>query len=264
MSQNYYEILEVRQNATDASIRRAVQNAKDRIAADAALTPLAREARFAELNRLADVLCTPAKRDHYDAALALHNGPAANGIKALLNSKAVWIALLAIGAISSGFYWQYDRVQTGQRIEREQIAAGQAEERRAKENEARRVQEKQRLLDELRGQRDADDKSRQESNEIHSAESQKKQYVADDRPALQPSNNPSSYESSRRDYEDRRQMGAEAWQRANAERKQQIEEELSLRRAKAEVDRQKRYLEQLEREEQYAKERREAGGRAGR
>ena len=59
-------------------------------------------------------------------------------------------------------------------------------------------------------------------------------------------------------------MGAEAWQRANAERKQQIEEELSLRRAKAEVDRQKRYLEQLEREEQYAKERREAGGWAGR
>ena len=59
-------------------------------------------------------------------------------------------------------------------------------------------------------------------------------------------------------------MGAEAWQRTTAERKQQIEEELSLRRAKAEANRQKSFLEELEREEQCARQRREASGRAGR
>ena len=55
-------------------------------------------------------------------------------------------------------------------------------------------------------------------------------------------------------------MGAQAWQQQMEERKQRMEEDANLRRARAEVDRQKRYLEQLERDDQNAKARREADG----
>ena len=264
MSRDYYEFLGVRQSATDTSVKRAIQTAMVQIAADASLSPLQRESRLAELKTATDILGTPVKRDQYDAALRLTPGANAGGAKVLMTSPATWIIVLAVGVIGGALYWQYDRAQANQRIERERIATDQAEERRAKENEARRAQEKQRLLDELHAQREADDKSRQASNEIRSAESQKKQYTADDRAVLQTTNSTSSFESSRRDYDDRRQLGTEALQRAMEERKQQLEEEMNLRRAKADVDRQKRYLEQLEREDQYARARREADARPGR
>jgi hypothetical protein len=122
------------------------------------------------------------------------------------------------------------------------------------------VEQKKRLEEELRAQRDADDKARQEVNEIRSAESQKKSYVVDDRIATPPSSN----EPLGRGYEDQRQMSAEARRLATEERRQHLEDEANLRRANAEVERQKRFLEQIERENQYEKARREAASRPGR
>ena len=161
--------------------------------------------------------------------------------------------------MAGGLYWQYDREQTRQRVERQRVAAELQDERRAQEMETRRVAEKQRLLNELREQRDADDKQRQEFNQIRSADSQKKNYVVDERvvPAP-PSNYSSNFELTRHNVEGQRQLYSEAQRREMDERKQRYEDDANLQRAKAEVDRQKRYLEQLEREDQYARARREA------
>ena len=257
MSRDYYEILGVRQSATDATILRAIQTSKDQLATDTSLTPPVRAARLAEVQVAADALSTPVKRDHYDAALRLMKSGSGGG-SAPLTAPRTWFILFAIAAIAGGLYWQYARVQTDLRLERERVAAEQQETRRAKEIEERRALEKQRLLEELRAQREADDKSRQASNEMRSAESQKKQYVADERYIAPP---PSRYDSSRGDYENQRQMGAEAWQRLQEDRKQQQEEEMNLRRARAEVERQKRYLEQREREDQEARARRDPDAR---
>ena len=257
MTRNYYEIFGVRQSATDASILRAIQTARDQIAADTSLSIEERASRMAEVQAASDALTIPAKRDKYDAALRLMT-PDGGGATPLLASPRTWFIVLAIVAIAGGGFWQYARAQTEQRLQRERVAAEQQEVRRAKEIEERRVLEKQRLLEELRAQREADDKTRQASNEMRSAESQKKQYVVDERYIAPP---PSRYDSSRGDYENQRQMGAAAWQRVLEDRKQQQEEEMNLRRARADVERQKRYLEQREREDQEARARRDPDAR---
>lgn len=266
MARDHYEVLGVRQSATEASIRRAIQTSSDQITGDTSISELERESRLAELLAAADALSTPAKRDKYDALLLLAADPKAGmGAAGLLNSPTTWLILCAIGIVVGGLYWQYDREQTRQRVERERVAEEQQEERRAKEFEAQRARDKQRLLEELREQRAADDKLRQESNEIRSADSQKKQYIADDRHVpTPPSNYGSNYDTAYRNYEDQRQIASEAQRREMDERKQKYEEEMNLRRAKAEVERQKRYLEQREREEEYAKARREAASKPNR
>jgi curved DNA-binding protein CbpA len=257
MPRDYYKILGVQQTATDASIRRAIQAARDQITADQSLSPATLESRLAELQAAGDVLSSPDKRDQYDADLRGNSGASTN----LLLQPRTWFALIAVFVIGSGLYWQYDRAQTNQRLERERIAAEQEQERRLKQFEEQRVAEKKRLEEELRAQRDADDKARQEVNEMRSAETQKKQYVTDDRNVLPV---PPSADSVGRGYDDQRQMGAEARRLALEERKQRMEDEANLRRANAEVERQKRFLEQLEREEQYARIRREAASSPGR
>ena len=264
MSRDLYEILGVSQRATDASIRRAVQTAKDKIAAEESLSPLTREARLADVQTAAEVLTSPAKRDQYDDAKRHDFDADAGGVMAILRAPRTWMILAAVTVVVAGLYWQYARAQTNERLERERIVAEEQQERRAKELEARRVQETQRLEQELRAQKEADDKLRQQTNEIRSAESQKKQYVADDRYTAPAGENSSSYESRRREYEGQRQFSNEMQQRATEERKQRYEEEVNLRRAKADVDRQKRYLEQLEREEEVARTRRAASSSSGR
>ena len=266
MSRDYYAVIGLRQNASDATIRRALQVNKDLIAADPSLSPVERESRLSELQATADVLSSPAKRDAYDATMRQQFDTAGrSGAAKLMRAPLTWIIMLASIAIGGGLYWQYERDQTNRRIERERIVADQQQERRAAELEERRVVEKQRLLEELRTQRDADDKQRQEFNELRSAESQKKQYVADERQTLPTASSfQSNYETSRRNYEDQRQIGSEVWQRAQEERKQRFEDEMNLRRAREEVTRQKRYLEDREREEQYTKAKREADSRPNR
>lgn len=266
MSRDYYEVIGLRQNASDAAIRRALQVNKDLIAADPSLSPVERESRLSELQVAADVLSSPAKRDAYDATMRQQLDTAGrSGAAKLMRAPLTWMILLAGIVIGGGLYWQSERDKTNRRIERERIVADQQQERRAAELEQRRVVEKQRLLDELRTQRDADDKQRQEFNELRSAESQKKQYVADEQQTLPAATNyQSNYETSRRNYEDQRQIGAEVWQRAQEERKQRVEDEMNLRRAREEVARQKRYLEDREREEQYTKAKREADSRPSR
>ena len=263
MKRDHYEVLGVRQSATDASIRRAIQAARDQIDANASLSTTERNSRLNELVGAADVLTSPPRRDQYDAALRQVTAPdTRSGMATLLAAPRTWIILIVVAAIGGGLYWQYERAQTAQRIERERIVAERQQVQRLKEVEARRESEKQRLEEELREQKLADDKQRQEVNEIRSAESQKKQYVADDRYIPPPPTyGASSYESARRNDDDQRQMSNDARQREMEERRQRYEEESNMRRAKAEVERQKRYLDNIEREEQYARARREADSR---
>lgn len=261
MSRNYYEILGVRQSDTDASIRRAIQSAKELLANNLSLSAADRTSRLAQLQIAAETLSTPASRDRYDAALRKASKSGASGVMPLLRAPMTWISVSVIFAVAAGLYWQNDREQSRQRLERERVAAELNENRRAQEMEALRVVEKQRLLDELREQRDADDKHRQEFNQIRSADSQKKNYVVDDRYVAPV---PTNYESTRRNHEDQRQISSDAYQRTMEDNRQRYEEEANLRRAKAEVDRQKRFLEQLERDDQNARAKRESASQPGR
>ena len=264
MSRTHYEILGVRQSDTDATIRRAAKAALEQLSADSSLSSIERDAKLAQLKAATSVLTTAASRDRYDASVMAGTASANGGSTGILATPLTWIALCAIGAVGGGLYWQYDREQTRMRLDRERVVAVQQEEGRLKDIEEKRAADKQRLLDELRAQREADDKLRLESNAVRSADSQNKQYVVDERnaPRQAPSYSSSStYDSTRRSYEDQWQLASEVQRRALEENRQRYEETISLQRAKADVERQKRYLEQLEREDQYARARREASSR---
>ena len=265
MSRSHYEILGVRQSDTDATIRRVAKVTFEQLTADTSLSSMERDAKLAQLKAAASVLTSAAGRDRYDASLMAHTAPKASvASMGMLAKPLTWITLFAISAVGGGLYWQYDREQTRQRLERERVVADQQEERRRQEMEEKRVADRQRLLEDLRAQRESDDKLRQESNAMRSVDTQNKQYVVDERnaPRQAPTAYSSSnYDSSRRSYEDQWQMANETQRRVLEENRQRYEEAANLQRAKAEVDRQKRYLEQLEREDQYGRALREANSR---
>ena len=135
------------------------------------------------------------------------------------------------------------------RIEREQAAIEQAEQRKIVEAKQAVERERQRVLDEIRLQREAEETQRQAANEVRKAEVADKQFVADDRIPHQ--------EQRLNVFVDR----VDSYRRQSEERQQRYDEARSLSQAQAEVARQKRYLEQREREEQYARSRRDANAR---
>ena len=168
-------------------------------------------------------------------------------------SPITWLIVAAAVIISGVFYVQNERENARQQFERERIASEQAELRRAKEAEERRARESQRILDEIRAQKDAEDAQRQEAIAIRQSDVQNKQFVADDRYV---SPQQSAYQSYL--------MQQDQWRRDSDDRKQRYEDESNLRKARADVERQKRFLQQREYEELAARARREAAARYGR
>jgi hypothetical protein len=249
MARDHYEVLGVPENATEPWIRRAYQTAQERIAADAGLSDADRAAAVGELESAFRTLTSSSARDAYDDKLRRAReaqGNGAGGLMDRLKSPTTWIAIGLVIVIGGGWYWQHAREQAQLRAEQERVASEQAEQRRMVEVEERRKREKQRLLDEIRAQKEAEENQHQLSMEARQADMQKKQFVADDRyiaPQQQQLNN----------FADR----TDAWRRQSEEQRQRYEEEMNLRRAQAEVERQRRYLEQKEREEQYERARKD-------
>ena len=167
-----------------------------------------------------------------------------------VRSPVIWLTFVAIVAVSAAFYWQSEREQARQQFERVRVAAEQAELRRAKESEERRERERQRLVEEIRALKEAEEAQRQEAIVIRQSEMQKKQFVADDRYV---SPQPSTYQSY--------QMQQDQWRRDYEDRNQRNEDESALYKARQEVERQKRYLQEREYEEQAARSRRDAAAR---
>ena len=122
------------------------------------------------------------------------------------------------------------------------VVTEQQAERSAKDFEAHRIVEKERLLAELRSQRENSDNHRQQFNAMRSANTQNKSYVVDDRlvPPPPTSNYATNDEMARRSYEDQQQLNGDAQRRAMEETRQRYEDATNLQSAKAEVERQKR------------------------
>ena len=170
-----------------------------------------------------------------------------------VRSPVIWLTFVAFVVVSAAFYWQSEREKARQEFERVRVAAEHAELRRAKESEERRERERQRLVEEIRTQKEAEEAQRQEANAIRQSEVQKKQFVADDRYV-------SPQQSAYQSY----QMQQDQWRRDYEDRKQRYEDESALFKARQEVERQKRYLQDREYEEQAARSRRDAAARYSR
>jgi hypothetical protein len=167
-----------------------------------------------------------------------------------LRSPVIWFIVVGILLASGTFYWKSERENARLQFERERVVADHAEQLRAREAEERRERESRRLLEDIRAQKDAEDAQHQQANAIRQSEMQKKQFVADDRYV-------SPQQSTYQNY----QMLQDQLRRDMDERKQRHEDEINLQKARQEVERQKRYVQQREYEEQLARARRDAAAR---
>jgi len=167
-----------------------------------------------------------------------------------VRSPVTWLTLFAIALVSGAFYWYGENENARRRLEREIVAADQAEQLRARQAEERRARESRRLLEEIRAQKDAEDAIRLQTNAVRQSELQKKQFVADER-----------YVSPQQATYQNYQLLQDQYRRDLEERRQRHEDANDLWKARQEVERQKRYLEEREYEEQMARARRDAAGR---
>ena len=154
------------------------------------------------------------------------------------------VVVLLVLAAAGGVYWQIDRQQAREREEQARIAEEQLVQRRAAELEARRALEQKRFQEDIQTQKETEDKQRQMDADFRQDELKRKRFIADDRETASPQ---SSYQTM-----------ADERNRRESERRQQYEDEESVQRARADVERQRRGLEQREYEEQVARARREA------
>ena len=238
---DYYELLDVPENTNDAWLKRAFETAQQRISADTALSEKDREQASRTIDAAFRTLSSRVTREVYDEKLHRRREQAANaeaGLLSQLSSPKILIAIALIAVLGGGMVWQYSREQERIRFERERIAQEQAEQKRLAEAEAQRQRDRQRIQEEIQAQKEAVETQHKLALEAGQAEMQKKAFVADDRyvPAQQQQSNL---------YADR----YEGYQRQSEEQKQRYEDEQNLRRARAEVERQKRFLEQREHED---------------
>ena len=170
-----------------------------------------------------------------------------------LRSPIVRLAMVALLLIAGALYWQGEREAARQQFERDRIASEQAEAKRGKDAEEKRERDRQRLADEIRALKEAENAQRQQAGEARQAELGGKKYAVDER-LITPATTGLQSQI----------MQFDQALRNNEARQQQYEDENNLRRARAEVEREKQYLQQRENEEQMTRARRDAAARYGR
>ncbi len=170
-----------------------------------------------------------------------------------MRSRLLWVTIGVIALGGGAIYWQSEREAARQRVELARIVSEQAQIRRVNEIEEKRERERQRLADEIRTLKEAEDAQRQQAMAIRQDEVNNKQFVADDR-YVPPGQ--AALQSQIMQYDQARQN--------ISDRNQRYEDESNLRRARADVERQKRYLQQRDYEEQSARARRDSAARYGR
>ena len=172
-----------------------------------------------------------------------------NPIEKFVRSPIAWLLVAGVLAGGGTLYWISERAAARAATERQRLAAEQAELRREKEADEKRERDRQRLADEIRTLKEAENLQRKQEGEVRQSELGKKQFAVDERLLTQPTSLERQlviYDQVRSNYQ---------------ERQQRVEDESELRRAREEVERQKRYLQRREFEDQMARARREAAAR---
>ncbi len=245
MSQKAHQILDVPKGANAAEIQRAYRKALGRVASDTSLTESERRIASQRLDAAYEELAVPKATG--------------GGIGALVSAPKVAGALgIGLAVLALGGYWMWD--QARQQEERERILAEQAEQQRVREAEARAEQERVRIQEELRAQREAEEKAHQAQIEAQQAEMKNKQFVEDTRPELRAPTRSTQFSDAYSTYSAYQQERSRQWQ----EQRDRYEDQRAVERARAETERQKRYVEQRQREEEYARYRRDANARNSR
>ncbi|MEP7156348.1 MAG: DnaJ domain-containing protein [Betaproteobacteria bacterium] len=240
-----YEVLEIPENANETWILRAYELKKKAIEADSSLSDDERKRRIFSVDKAFNTLSDRGARERYDNrhVHVVEQTGAVSRVPTL-----VWIVLGTVLVIGAAVYWQYssrmarERVELAERIDRERAEAERAQQAAARERGDAATD----LALSSMGN-PGDDAHRQALRADREREVQRYRDEA----------------QSRNDMQTSARLASQAQQLNDANsRRLQVEQENQRRQAQADVDRQKRWLEQKAREEQIAADRQAAAARA--
>jgi len=240
-----YELIGVPETASAVWIERSHQAARGRIETDKKLTKKQRAATLASLDEAYQTLADPINRLAYDQRLENWREAKARGGPIVLLRRIVF-GMLAVGIIGASAYWYRERESERIRFEEERVQSEIAEKKRLAA-----TAEQRRASDELL-QKEAIDRKQEEEKRLELAREQRAQdastqrYMVDDR-----------YEKAQREkkFENDRQ------QRLNEELRARFESDRTRQQAQVEVDRQRRFVEQREREAAFVAQQSQAAER---
>lgn len=233
MARDLYDILDIPQSASPAWIKRAHEMRREAVSADTTLSDKQRRLELLAIDEAFKTLSSASRREAYDHKLhGVCNPEDAHPLLALVLSPGV-LSFAFLCVLGAGvYYYSYNAEQGRLRVEQERIATENA--RFAKELELREEREQQaaQLL--------ADNKRKQQEQMVRT------QFERDRRDLDKWQRNV-QYDMQR---EQRDQERAEHQARVEAERaeyRERAEEENRRLRAIQELERQKRFLRELER-----------------
>lgn len=241
-----YELIGVPETASEVWIERAHQAARQKAEANQKLSSKQRETALAELDAAYATLSDPATRAEFDAKCEQWREAKATG-GVLVWMKRAMLLLVLLAVIGGSAYWYQQRQQERTRIEQERVASELAMKQKLAE-----IAEQRRLSEE-RLQREAIDRQQVEEKRLELAREQRaedtkgQRFVVDDR-----------YEKAQRE----KRTEAERRDRQNEDLRQQYEIARMRNQAQVEIERQRRFIEQREREEAIAVQQRIAAERA--
>jgi hypothetical protein len=233
MARDLYDILDVSETATPVWIKRAHETRRDAVNADATLSDKQRRVELLAIDEAYRTLSNPAAREAYDRRYLRQDEP---GIAHALISAAVSPGVLAFAFLclmgTTVYYYNYNAEQARLQLEKDQIVA--ETERFNKELEAREQREAARL------------QQLAENKRLQQEQTTRVQFERDRRELATWQRNV-SYEiyQSQREYERAAYRARREEERAE-DRYRELQEERRLQ-ALQDLERQKRFLRELER-----------------
>ncbi len=240
--QDLYELMGVPETASAVWIERSYKEARSRLEADGKIAPKQKAARLAALDAAFETLSDAQRRETYDADFERwREAKAAGGLANRVKQGVA--ALLLLSCLGGGVYWYMEKEAERVRFEQERIASEIAIKKKLAEIAEQRKQSEERLQREALERQTEEEKRLELAREQRAQEGASQRFVVDER-----------YEKAQRD----KRTEADRVQRQNDELRQRFETERIRNQAQVELERQKRFLEQREREEAIATQQRAA------
>jgi len=228
---DYYQLLGVSRAATPSVVKIAYEG-KLKALERAGLSEPDRALERKELEKAFVTLGNPSKKAWYDERLDQHEAAATRG-----SSRPLVVgALLAVMAVLGATWFLVDRAheRERQRLEQERLALEREKAQKAAELEQSRLQQGQQVIDLVRDSAD-------------SARAARERAYADGLRRVE------AYDAQRREAEARAASARAERERQVKESRDRMQAENDRRRALAEVERQKRFVQQREYEDERAR-----------
>jgi nitrate reductase NapE component len=247
---NFYDILGIPENASEAWITREYNKRLDGIQQDTTLNDKARERALRELNNAYETLASSAQRAAYDDQLHRERERREALQPRALLRRALWplIILAVVGGIGSAFWFQHQqKIAETARIEQERIDAA----RRAEEATAEQARREALERNEAEARRQELEAKRLAAQEQRERELRSQAFVID----------PEFVKRQTQERAEQARVQAELDERRR--RIEGVRNDPVAQRNRQELDRQARFLEQMRQEEELAaRKRSEAAQRA--